>query len=58
MAAKAQHQIQLRCADLQQQVGVTGEAGDQAGVAGADVQHDGRRRGEFIRRFCRFDVGE
>ncbi|MNF13404.1 hypothetical protein D3C80_2152410 [compost metagenome] len=58
MATEAQYQVQLRSADFQQEMGVARQAGDQAGVAGAYVQHDGRRRGEFIRRFCRFDVGE
>ena len=42
MAAEAQHQVQLRRADLQQQVGVAGQAGHQALVAVAEVQHDGR----------------
>ena len=41
MGAKAQHQVQLRRADFQQQVGVASEARDQAGVGLADVQDDG-----------------
>ncbi|MOA26790.1 hypothetical protein D3C78_1476120 [compost metagenome] len=42
MGAEAQDQVQLGLADFQQQVGVAGEAGDQAGVIRTDVQHDGR----------------
>ncbi|MNF18062.1 hypothetical protein D3C80_2219370 [compost metagenome] len=58
MAAEAQHQVQFRRADFQQEMGVAGQAGDQAGVAFADVQHDGRGGGEFIRRGCRLRIGE
>ena len=42
MATETQHQVQLRCADFQQQVSVAGEAGDQAFIGGADVEDDGR----------------
>ncbi|MCY1344045.1 hypothetical protein D9M69_300730 [compost metagenome] len=49
MAAEAQHQVELRRADFQQQVGVAGEAGDQAFVGFADVQHDRACRRGFIR---------
>jgi hypothetical protein len=41
MAAKAQYQVQLWLADFQQQVGVAGEAGDQAAVVLADIQDYG-----------------
>ncbi|MNR68507.1 hypothetical protein D3C85_1931120 [compost metagenome] len=39
MGTKAQHQVQFRGADFQQQVGVAGEAGDQALVGLAEVEH-------------------
>ena len=41
MTTKAQHQVQLGLTDFQQQVGVAGEAGDQAFIGGADVEDDG-----------------
>ncbi|MNO95003.1 hypothetical protein D3C76_866360 [compost metagenome] len=41
MGAEAQNEVQLRLADFQQQVGIAGEVGDQAGVIHTDVQHDG-----------------
>ncbi len=54
MATKAQYQVQLRRTDFQQQVGVAGEAGDQAAVCFTDIEHDGRlqrpRRGDHCRR--------
>jgi hypothetical protein len=44
VAAEAQDEIQFRRADFQQQVGIAGESGDQAGIVLADVQHHGEAR--------------
>ena len=41
MATETQHQIQLRRADLQQQVGIARQARDQAFIGFADIEHDG-----------------
>jgi len=54
MAAEAQHQVQFRRADLQQQMGVAGESGDQAGVVLAEVEDDGG--GERIFRRLRVNA--
>lgn len=40
VATEAQHQVEFRLADFQQQVGVAGQARDQAGVGVADVEDD------------------